>query len=143
MVRIGFVYTPGKASSFRTKAVGGDGLAPQTPVDRGLCLREATPTHTRGSSSDPATLFELEVAVIRPFDHQSHRDCGLRDGRPRATGHLRCIDSCTSEALIRGVQRELDAATVDAVKRFEFNPGTLMGEPVRTVVTFEMRFSAR
>jgi protein TonB len=43
-------------------------------------------------------------------------------------------------ALLRGLDSELDAATLDAVRKFQFSPGTLMGSPVRSVITFEMEF---
>ena len=54
------------------------------------------------------------------------------------------IDGTVGEVvLIRGVDRDVDAAALEAVRKFQFNPTTLMGVPVRSVVTFEMKFLLR
>ena len=43
--------------------------------------------------------------------------------------------------LIRGVDPDMDRASLEAIRRFQFTPGTLMGQPVRSVVMFEMEFT--
>jgi TonB family protein len=93
--------------------------------------------------------YGCEPEATFPTIKQSVRPDYPRAGT-RATGgvvHAKAVINAEGTvddvALLHGLNREANEATLEAIRKFQFNPGTLMGKPVRTVVTFEMSFSGR
>jgi len=66
-----------------------------------------------------------------------------RDGL-RGTVRVRFTVTEAGEArdieVVRGVRHDLDRAAVDAVRRTDFQPGQIAGEPVRVRMTAPIRF---
>ena len=93
------------------------------PCDEGATfpkmIKEVKPQYTSRAMQDRARgVVEVQVVV--------NQDGSVRD-----------------VALLKTLHRDLDAATVDAVRKSKFTPGTQFGKPIPTVVVIDFTFTLR
>ena len=93
--------------------------AGDTGVKFPVLIREVKPQYSEGAKQRKVQgLVEL-TAVVRPT------------GRPE------------NIEIIRSLDPELDAQAIEALKQWEFKPGTLDGKPVSVSVNVELTFTLR